>query len=87
MSFNPDQQITKAEFKVMYFKHALPNSGWTETYWNKFYENENDKLYYYAQPETPASTSMFIISDNIKHRMVFLNEDAEESFFDFPGKE
>jgi hypothetical protein len=30
---------------------------------------------------------MFIITDSVKHCMVFLTEDAEETFFDFPGKE
>jgi hypothetical protein len=30
---------------------------------------------------------MFIVTDKETRRMVFLTEEAEERFFDFPGKE
>ena len=82
-----EEEITKEKFKDLYSKYATPNSGWTEDYWNRFYENEEGKRYFFSKPETPKSTRMFIISEGIRHRMVFLTEDAEESFFDFPGKE
>ncbi len=82
-----EEEISKERFKDLYSKHATPHSGWTEDYWNHFYENEEGKRYFYSKPETPESTRMFIISGDLKHRMIFLTEDAEESFFDFPGKE
>jgi len=82
-----EEEITKEEFKDLYFKYATPDSGWTEDYWNHFYEKEEGKRYFFTKPETPESTRMFIVADGIKRRMVFLTEDAEESFFDFPGKE
>ncbi len=82
-----EQEITKEKFKELYFYYATPNSGWTEDYWNHFYENEEGKRYFFTKPDTPASTRMFIVSENTKHRMVFLTEEGEESFFDFPGKE
>lgn len=82
-----EEEVTKARFKELYFQYATANSGWTEDYWNHFYETEEGKSYYFTKPATPDSTSMFIIDDNIKRRMIFLTEDAEESFFDFPGKE
>ena len=82
-----EQEITKEKFKEFYFYYATPNSGWTEDYWNHFYENEEGKRYFFTKPDTPASTRMFIVSENTKHRMVFLTEEGEESFFDFPGKE
>jgi hypothetical protein len=82
-----DEEIDKEEFKKLYFRYATPNSGWTEGYWNGFYEKEAGKKYFFVSPATPESTRMFIISDSIKHRMVFLTEDAEESFFNFPEKE
>jgi hypothetical protein len=82
-----EKEITKEEFKNLYIEYATPVSGWTEDYWNEFYEREEGKKYYFAKPETPESSRMFIMEDGIERRMVFLTEDAEESFFDFPGKE
>jgi hypothetical protein len=76
-----DKEVSKSEFKIAYFRHATPNSGWTEDYWNSFYEKEEGKKYYYAQSESPHATRMFIISDETTRRMIFLMEDAEESFF------
>ena len=82
-----EKVVSKEEFKDLYFKYATPNSGWTEDYWNHFYESEVGKKYFFTEPATPESTRMFIISGDSQHRIIFLTEDAEESFFDFPGKE
>ena len=78
-------EITKEEFQVLYFKFGKPKNGWTKKYWDQFYENENDSKYFFREPTTADETRMFIISGNGVHRMVFLTENAEESFFDFPG--
>lgn len=82
-----EREVSKLAFKNLYFKYATPNSGWTKEYWNKFYENEEGKNYYFTNPDTPESTRMFIVSDSVNHRIIFLTEEAEESFFDFPGKD
>lgn len=82
-----EEEVTKEKFRALYFKYAAPNSGWTEDYWNHFYEGQEGKRYFFTRPETAESTGMFIVSEGIKHRMIFLTEEAEESFFDFPGKE
>jgi hypothetical protein len=76
-----EHEVSKSEFKTAYFRHSTPDSGWTEEYWNSFYEFEDGKRYYYAQPGSPHATRMFIISDAASHRMIFLMEDAEERFF------
>jgi hypothetical protein len=82
-----EEEITKERFRELYSYYATPNSGWTKDYWNRFYEKEEGKRYFFTKPETPESTRMFIVSDGTNHRIVFLTEEAEESFFDFPGKE
>ncbi len=82
-----EEEVSKAKFKDLYFKYATPNSGWTEGYWNQFYENEDERRYFFAKPETLESTRMLIVSEGNLHRMIFLTEDAEESFFDFRGNE
>lgn len=82
-----EEEITKEKFKYSYFKYAASNSGWTEDYWNHFYEKEEGKRYFFTKPETQKSTRMFIMEEGVKRRMIFLTEDAEESFFYFSGKE
>ncbi|HLF34692.1 MAG TPA: hypothetical protein VI583_10655 [Cyclobacteriaceae bacterium] len=82
-----EKEITKEKFKELYFKYSTQDSGWTEDYWNHFFEKEAGKRYFFTKPATPESTRMFIVSEGVKHRMIFLTEDAEESFFDFPGKD
>jgi hypothetical protein len=81
-----EAEVSKAKFREMYFQYATPNSGWTEDYWNKFYEKEEGKSWFFASPESPESTRMFIVSGGDRHRMFFLSEEAEESFFDFPDE-
>jgi hypothetical protein len=76
-----DVQISKEEFKSKYMKYGQPNSGWTEDYWNQFFELEQDKSYFFQEPESPAANRMMIVSGDRKHRMIFLTEDSEESFF------
>jgi hypothetical protein len=82
-----EEEVTKERFKDLYFKYATPNSGWTEEYWNHYYEKKVGDRYFFEKPSTPESTRMFIVSGEAKHRMIFLTEEAEESFFDFPGKD
>jgi len=82
-----EEEVTWEKFKDLYFNYATPHSGWTEDYWDHFYEKEVGKRYFFTRPVSPAATRMFIISGGDNHRMVFLTEEAEESFFDFPGKE
>lgn len=82
-----EEEVSKSKFKDLYFTYATPYSGWTSDYWDQFYEKEEGRKYYFTKPATPESTRMFIVSDTTKHRMVFLTEEAEESFFDYPGKE
>ncbi len=77
---SPESEVTKEQFKKYYFQYATPDSGWTADYWNKFYEHEQGKKYFFRRPETPECVSMTIVSDASQHRLVFLTEDA----FDFP---
>jgi hypothetical protein len=82
-----EEEVTKEKFKDLYFKHATPQSGWTEDYWNQFYEGEEGKRFFFSKPETPECIKMFIVSGNAMRRLIFLTEEGEESFFDFPEKE
>ena len=83
---NKEKEISKEEFKQFYFKYGKLNDGWTQEYWDHFYENEKDKKYYFKEPKSLKHNSMFIVTDDKIRRMVFLTEENEKSFFDYPGK-
>jgi hypothetical protein len=65
-----EREITKEEFKRLYFQNA--GYGWTEEYWDKFFEHEEGKKYFYREPDSPQATRMFIGSDAQSHRIYFL---------------
>ncbi len=75
-----EQEVSKEEFKKMYFKYA-DGIGWTESYWNHFYENEKEAKFFFTAPESSLDNRMFIISGQGVNRMVFLTEEGEDSFF------
>lgn len=77
------KEITKKEFKKLCFKHEYCNRD----YWNDFYGKEKDVKYYFTEPVNPAQTRMLVISESDQRRIILLTEDAEESFFSYPGKD
>ena len=78
-----DREVTKQEFKALFFRHGVAqgSGGWTESYWDKFYEHEADARYFFTEPASPDQTRMFISSGKNEHRIFLLSEEAEESFF------
>ncbi len=81
----PEKEITKAEFRLLYFQNATLNSGWTQEYWNMFFENKEEQ--YFLLSDKKEDSRMFIRSENGKHTIFFMSEDAEESFFNFPQRD
>lgn len=75
------------EFKKKYMDYRTDGDGWSDDYWEHFYEKQEGKRYFFDEPETPAHTRMFISADQVSVRLFFLTLDAEENFFDYPGKE
>jgi len=82
-----DKELTKLEFKKMYMNYRTDGDGWSDDYWNHFYENQEGKKYFFTEPETPAHTRMFISESGNSLHLFFMTSDSEESFFDYPGKE
>lgn len=85
------KEVSKEEFKEVYFKLGGGNvTGWDLHHWNRFFEKneEPDMKYLVQEPRTPEETRMIIVTDySVKeYRLFFLTEEAEESFFDFPGQ-
>ena len=81
-----EQEITKEEFKKLYFRYSTPDSGWTQAYWDSNFEQETGKKYFFAKPSSPKSDRMFIMTDAVHRHIVFMTEESEESLFDNPGK-
>ncbi len=79
-----EREVTKQEFRELFFKLgvAQDSGGWTESYWDRFYEHEKDARYFFTEPASPDQTRMFISSGQGKHRIFLLSEEAEESFFE-----
>jgi hypothetical protein len=78
-------EVSKQQFKEMYFDYGRGLDGWTKEYWDIFFENEKPQpMKYLAQkPSSPLHTRMMIVSDHHinEYRMFFLTEDEEEYFF------
>ena len=80
------KEVSKAEFKQAYMQNRGDSSGWTDDYWQHFFEDEEGKRYSLSPPESPQHNRLFISSDSNGHHMYFLTLQAEESLFDYPGK-
>ena len=85
------REATREEFKELYFRLGGGEAvGWGRAYWNEFFPDDGrtDMKYRVEEPETPEHRRMMIVTDfGVKeHRLFFLTEEAEESFFEFPGE-
>ena len=81
------KELTKAEFKKAYMSYRTDGDGWTDDYWDHFYENQPDKKFFFTAPETPAHDRMFISESGRQVHLFFMTSESEESLFDYPGKE
>ncbi len=83
------KEVSKKEFKEMYFRYGTEENGWTRRYWKKHFERRKDRdvIFKTEEPESDNHDRMMIVSNAREHRMFFLTVESEESFFDFPGKE
>ena len=71
----------------MYMIYRTDGDGWSDEYWEHFYEQQETKQYFFTEPETPEHTRMFISEGHDSVHLFFMTLDAEEGFFDYPGKE
>ena len=81
------KELSKAEFKKMYMHHRTDGDGWTDDYWDHFFEKKTGKRYFYEKPKTAEHKRMFVNQSIESVSLYFMTLDSEESFFDYPGKE
>lgn len=79
------REVSKTEFREAYFTYGRCEGGWTQAYWIQFYEPDRDPpmKYRLEPPSSPLHTRMMIVDDFAvhEHRLFFLTEESEESFF------
>ena len=78
------RDVTKDEFKRVYLERGGGGeTGWTLAYWDRCIEPRVDATtrFVVEEPPTPAHTRMMIVTDAREHRLFFLTEESEESFF------
>ena len=86
------KEVTREEFKEMYFKLGGGEAaGWGTEYWNRNFEDgakTADMKFCVEPPTTESHTRMMIVEDfgAREFRLFFMTEEGEESFFDFPDE-
>jgi hypothetical protein len=86
------KEVTKEQFKEIFFRlGGGDRAGYGIEHWNKFFENEtrSNMKYLAEEPQTSEHYRMMIVTDYAtnEYRLFFMTEEAEERFFDFPGKD
>lgn len=81
-----EKEISKAEFKKAYIKYRGDRSGWTDGYWQHFFEDEEGMRYFLSPPASPQHNRLFLTTSSDRRHMYFLTLEQEEGFFDNPGK-
>lgn len=82
-----EQEVTKEEFKKLYFKYGGESTGWTLEYWNEFYEKLEGVRFVFFPPKDDTENRLFIAEDEDEVSMFLMSEESEDSFFDYPGKD
>ncbi len=83
------KEVTKEQFKEVYFRlGGGAETGWSQEYWNSFFETEKrpGMKYLLEEPETPEHARMMIVDSGNEYRLFFMTEESEESFFTFPDE-
>jgi len=63
------------------YGQSQADSGWTQEYWDRFFEQESGMRYFFTAPDAPDQSRMFLDTAAGTRRIFLLSEDAEESFF------
>jgi hypothetical protein len=84
------REVTKPEFKRLYFRLGKSRGGWDEAYWNGAFERETrpGMKFLVEEPKSRRHSRMMIVTDfeANEHRLFFLTDEEEDNLFDFPGE-
>ena len=84
------KEVTKEEFKGIYFRHG-GSSGWTAERWRQSFEDEAGPGWRFMveEPRSARHDRMWIVTDagTKEHRLFFMTDQSAEDFFEWPGGE
>jgi hypothetical protein len=84
--------VTKEAFREIYFRlGGGERGGWTQSYWDKFFEPTPPRpmKYRIEEPASPAHTSMMIVSDYAidEYRLFFMTDEDNDNLFVWPERD
>ena len=85
------REVTKREFKRIYFDLGGGRDGWDAEYWNKTFEKDPHPgmRFMVESPETKHDTVMWIVSDYgaKEYRLFFRTQEHSDDMLQFPSAE
>ena len=83
------REVTKSEFKQIYFELGGGRDGWDAAYWKRHFEDDPRPAmrFMVEEPATARDTTMWIVSDDNEHRLFFRTEEHSDDMLVFPDTE
>jgi hypothetical protein len=85
------REVTKSEFKQIYFERGGGRDGWNAAYWKQFFEDapHPGMKFMVQEPATARNTTMWIVSDfsTNEYRLFFVAEEQSDTMLRFPSTE
>ena len=85
------REVTKDEFKRIYFTLGRGRGGWDAEYWKHTFDAaaRPGMKFMVEDPVTPAHTAMWIVSDYAvnEYRLFFRTDDESDTMLEFPDTE
>ena len=83
------KEVTRDEFKRIYFELGKGRNGWDASAWNRTFEDDPrpDMKFMAEEPATERDTMMWIISDFAvnEYRLFFRTPDDSDDMLVFPS--
>ena len=83
------REVTKSEFKRIYFKLGRSRDGWDAAHWKRTFEdNPRPGMRFMVEdPATSRDTTMWIVSDfgGNEYRLFFRTEEHSDDMLQFPS--
>ena len=85
------REVTKSEFKRIYFELGGGRGGWDAAQWQRVFEDglRAGMRFMVEEPETAHDTEMWIVSDFAvnEYRLFFRTSEDSDSMLEFPATE
>jgi hypothetical protein len=82
------REVTKAEFRDIYFRLGGGRGGWSAEYWERSFERDlrPGMRFLVEEPEAPHHDAMWIVSDYGagEYRLFFRPEEESDRMMEFP---